>query len=308
MIGAINPPAQFKLHRARIAAPLQVSTEAFCADIGLRFNEERGIERIGNCDEAIGDFGIGADLKIVLRPAKPQRRLCRHGIGIGKGRAGLRWRGGGLAQRLIVHQVPHRNMAKPQSQCDIIGNLAAKAPLDEIGVEIDHVERKRRVARWIGFTAAIFDKQLARACAVSGMDAIEVAFEQRADRAPAGEAVIIALFAAGDEAHPPSVACQRGQTAEGITIINAAILARHAHLRREAGAVGELRLHQFGIDRAAQRWAFSDRSDPAGNINAVDQNRRCVMQRRIHRIGAARGKALSVDAAQHALSGQPAIG
>ncbi len=198
-------------------------------------------------------------------------------------------------------------MAEPHRQADILGNLAAETALHEVGVEIDHVEREGRVARGIGLAAAIFDEQLARPGAEPGVDTIEIALEQRADCGAAGEAVILALFAAGDHPDAPARARQPRKAADGVAVVGAAILAGEAHLRDEAGAVGELRLHQLGIDRAAQRGPLGHRRDPAGDVDPLDQDRRRVVQRRVHRVGAAGSEALAVDAAEHALAGQPAI-
>lgn len=84
------------------------------------------------------------------------------------------------------------------------------------------------------------------------MDAVEVALEGGAIRGASREAVVMPLFAAGDEAEAPLLTRQCDETTHRIAVIDAAILARHAHLWAHAGVVGELRLHQFGIDRSAE--------------------------------------------------------
>ena len=126
-------------------------------------------------------------------------------------------------------------------------------------------------------------------------------------------------FRRGNHNHPPSSRAainpkrqfsfgEPCHAAHGVTIINAAILRRSAQLRRHARAVGELRLHQLGIDRARQRRALRDRGDPARDLDPLDENRRRIVKRRIHRIWTAGGKPLPIDPAQHPFPGQPAIG
>ena len=122
-------------------------------------------------------------------------------------------------------------MAQSYVQRDILGDLAAKAALHEVGIEKHHVEREWRVARGVGLAAAILDEQLPLSGAVARVDAVEVALEQCAHSGAAGEAVVFALFTTADQPEPPALVGECGQAADRIAVIDAAILARHPDLR-----------------------------------------------------------------------------
>ena len=201
-----------------------------------------------------------------------------------------------------------RDLSQPHFQAEIVGDLSAKTALYEIGVEIDDVHREGRIARRVGFVAAIFDEQFARTGAEPCMHAILRPLVACAPGTAARDLVVIALLAAGDHAQSPTCVGNADSAACGIAVVHAAVLGRDMAMRFEIAALAKARFDQHGIDRTGEPRPFRHRRDPAGKLDPFEQDRWGIMHRRVHRIGTAAGEALTVDLADHALSRKAAIG
>ena len=165
-----------------------------------------------------------------------------------------------------------RDVAKPDIKMHVVCDCSTKTALNEVGIKIDDVEREGRIAGRIGFAPPIFDKQLTGSGAKASMGAVKVALKRCANGRAAGKLIVIALLPAGDNAKAPTFVRNTGDPADGVTVIDAAILTDEARLRVWCRAVGELYLYQLCVNGPGECRSLGNRRDAACNLDAVNEN------------------------------------
>ena len=232
---------------------------------------------------------------------KSKSGICPHRVSVGirlPGHRGNRCR----AQFKVVHTVIDAAVIGMRLQPQFIAEIAFESDTRKVSFEIHNVHRKGWIAGPAGVLTTIFDAELARTSTKACMNAIYGTFERGTRNPSPRETQIIAFFIRTDDADSNRVVCQANCSTGGHTVIDTAILARHIYLRRKVAAINKAGIFKDRINPAAKPRTVPNGRDASCNFNPVDQCRRSIMHGGVHRVWAAGGKMLAVDAQKDAFA------